>query len=294
MLYQSIRDSSNSVTLRYGVAGSRSPTSWLVFANGRTEWIEKYTDLFDDLKLGEGVGFLAFDHRGQGCSEGQRAWIDSYDTYAQDMAIIIKQVVGGAPYNVICHSMGGLIALVAVMRDLIHPQSLVLSSPLLGLPHRPFPAKVSGYLSGFLTSWGLGKVNTGSGNHYRPAFANNALTHSYSKYQLVQNCPYPVPSPTFAWVRATWLATQDVFDKENLGKVKCPTLVIAGTKEEVVDPECFRKWVMAASKYVQAPVEFSWVAGGKHELLFEAPEFYEKAIELVRGWILKYGRLNSV
>jgi lysophospholipase len=290
MEFQNVRDETDSATLRCGIAGAKKPSHWLVFLNGRTEWSEKYEHLLQDLPMSDDCGFLTFDHRGQGASDGERAWIDSYDTFAKDLKKVIQTYVGDKPFDMVCHSMGGLIALTAIMNDYIRPHSLVLSSPLLGLPPKPFPPRVSGFLSGILSSVGFGKVNSGGANHWRPPFAKNTLTHSHARYQVIQQSPYPVPSPTFEWVRASWLATQKVFKRANLEKLTMPILVVGGTKEEVVDIECFRKWVVEASKYSQASVEFFWISGGKHELLFESPEFYNPTIEKIRSWLERYGQ----
>ncbi len=139
MRIHSLRDPSNSLDLRIGKqqSGEGPIDRWIAFSNGRTEWIEKYVDLGRDLRIGKQTGFLTWDHRGQGASGGARAWIHDYETYCLDMAHIISTQIGAKPYNLICHSMGGLIAIDALTRGLIRPRCVVLSSPLLGLRMSP-------------------------------------------------------------------------------------------------------------------------------------------------------------
>ena len=45
---------------------------FVLFVNGRSEWIEKYHYLPELLQLPSDCGFLTLDHRGQGASGGTR------------------------------------------------------------------------------------------------------------------------------------------------------------------------------------------------------------------------------
>ena len=290
MRVQTIRDKSNSLDLRFAVSdNAEKATRFLVFANGRSEWLEKYETLADDLKIAPDTGFMIFDHRGQGGSGGARAWIDNYETYSDDMALMLNKAVGDKPFNLICHSMGGLISLTAIMRGLIKPRCLVLSSPLLGMPHKPLPAPAAYYASKILTSLFMGHINSGSGRYWRPPFENNVLTHSAERYQSVQNTPYPVPSPTFEWVKASYEATQFVIQPDNLAKLTMPILVLCGTEEKVVDPEGLQRWVAAAAQHTKSGVDFHWIQGGYHELLFESRPIYDGVLSLIRAWSDKKG-----
>lgn len=290
MLTKTIRDKSNSLDIRFATSENASNASrFLVMSNGRSEWIEKYQGLASDLRVGADTGFLAFDHRGQGASGGARAWIDHYDTYAQDMALVINTATNGKPFNLICHSMGGLIALVAIMQGLIKPRCVVLSSPLLGMPNHPVPAPAAYLVSRYLTKFSMGFINSGSGRYWKKPFARNQLTHSAERYNTIQNSPYPVPSPTFEWVKASYEATQFVTRPENLAKLTMPVLLLCGTEEDVVDPSSLQRWAAVATQHSKSDIEFHWIQGGLHELLFESKPIYENVLTLIRGWFDKVG-----
>src|SRR5690606_3257273 len=106
-------DSTKSLSIRYALyKKTTNPiTRCIVYLNGRTEWIEKYSHLANDLRLPEDCGFLALDHRGQGGSGGARSWVASYDDYVNDTRLVIDLVIPGLPYAIVAHSMGGLIAI---------------------------------------------------------------------------------------------------------------------------------------------------------------------------------------
>jgi lysophospholipase len=289
MLTNLIRDPSNSLDLRYGTSQNASTSSrFLVFANGRSEWLEKYASIPEDLSLAADTGFMTFDHRGQGASGGARAWIDSYDTYATDMKKIIDTAIAGKPYNLMCHSMGGLISLYGIMKGLIAPRCLVLSSPLLGMPNKPLPANIAYHTASLLTDLFMGHVHTGGGRYWRPPFEENVLTHSVERYEIIQNSPYPVPSPTFEWVRASYLATRFVSAPENIAKLRIPILILCGTEEKVVDPAVIPQWVGKA-KAAGVDVDFHWIQGGYHELLVESKPILTPVLEIIRKWFDKRG-----
>jgi len=282
-----IRDQSDSLDLRYAVtpASTEAVSRFIVFLNGRTEWIEKYAYVAGDLGLDDRTGFLTMDHRGQGASGGARAFIDSYDTYARDCAVVINQVVGNKPYTVVAHSMGCLIALYATLKGVINPQSLILCSPLFGLPNWPVPRVLAKPTSKMLSLAKLGAMHSGAGNHANEKFELNQLTHDVDKFEVIRNSPYPVPSATFGWVHATFEALRQIYDPGNLKKLTVPVLVMVGSNESVVDASAFQTWLKAAADAAPGDVEYIMIPGAKHELLSEIPQYYQRALAGIKGFL---------
>jgi lysophospholipase len=290
MLIETIRDKSNTLDLRFCRSkNSDSASRFLVMANGRSEWLEKYFGLAADLRLGQDTGFITFDHRGQGASGGARAWIDHYDTYASDMAMVVNKSTNGKPFNLICHSMGGLVGLVATIKGFIKPRCIVLSSPLIGMPNYPFPAATAYHISKLFTKCSMGFINSGGGKYWTDTFEKNLLTRSLERYNVIQNSPYPVPSPTFEWVKASYEATQFIANPENIAALNIPILVLCGTEEHVVDSAAIQRWVSTASRHSKSDVEFHWIQGGLHELLNESKPIYDQTLNLIRSWFDKQG-----
>lgn len=286
-----IRDRGNALDLRFGIQPSASGNNerWLVLSNGRTEWLDKYSDLAVDLGVAPTTAYLGLDHRGQGGSGGARAWIDNYTTFARDLADVIQQATQGKPYNLVCHSMGSIIGLTAIMESFIQPRCVVLCGPMLGLPRHPMPPHIAYKLAKMISTLGLGHINTGAGKHSVIPFEDNVLTHSAERYKIIQNTPFPVPSPTFEWVQSSFEATQNVLRPERLKKLTMPVLVMCGTDDTVIDIDAIQPWVLAAQTHAPGSIDLQWIQGARHELLFESHEYYDKTLEIMRQWFAKVG-----
>ncbi len=284
-----LRMPDGKVELRYGrVVKDTDPSHYVVFLHGRAEWIEKYAYVQADLALPKHVGFLTLDHRGQGGSGGTRAYIDSYDTYVSDTKKVIDEFTDGKPYVLVAHSMGSLISLYGTLTGQFTPRSLVLSSPFFGLPSRPVPTPVARPLSKFLSHVGLGGVSSGAGDFGRSTFADNKLTHRADLYQRIVAAPYRIPGATFGWVSASFQAIDTCFAPEKLKNLNVPTLVMAPTLEQVVDPNCARRWAVSAQEYAPAEIRLDVFHNARHELFSELPQTYKNAIVATRNWILPH------
>jgi len=81
----------------------------ILLVHGYAEHIMRYEAFFDALDAA-GFNVLGYDHRGHGQTDGQRAMIDSFDTYVKDMRAITNTFFSPNKKNFIfAHSMGGLI-----------------------------------------------------------------------------------------------------------------------------------------------------------------------------------------
>lgn len=278
--------SSDGKTIRFGVykKGAAPTKRAIVFANGRSEWLEKYDFLPELLKIPEDCIFVTWDHRGQGASDGGRATIDSYDTYVADMQAVIQTAVGDIPYVQLAHSMGGLITLYGILKQATRPQRAALSSPLLLLPEIGMSRGVAKKVANLFAVASLGEWHVGLGRVEKAKFAKNPLTHSIQAYELIQSTPYKIPSPTFTWIKATFQATDFVFDKEVISTLTVPTLVMGGSEETVVDPGGFSRWSQLAGSLIETPIRFDMISGARHELLNETPQYLNQAIANIRNW----------
>jgi acylglycerol lipase len=80
----------------------------------------------------EGIDVVAIDLPGFGGSGGRRAFVRSFDEYVYDVEDQLGEVRAlGLPTVLFGHSMGGLVALVTVLRHRARPDLLVLSGPAL-------------------------------------------------------------------------------------------------------------------------------------------------------------------
>ena len=113
------------------------PRGSLLFQTGRGDMFEKYLEAFAHWHV-RGWSITAFDWRGQGGSgrctpAGDCGHIDRFETYLDDLAAFWTQWDAEGPRVLIGHSMGGHLALRAVVEERVDPVACVLVAPMLGL-----------------------------------------------------------------------------------------------------------------------------------------------------------------
>lgn len=114
----------------------------IIITHGHGEYSGSYQRLVDAFAENEKADewtFYGWDLRGHGRSEGQRGYAASFDEYCKDFKIFLDMVMNDAtvqqgPVILLCHSMGALIQTkVLLQHPEIHPDAVVISSPLFGL-----------------------------------------------------------------------------------------------------------------------------------------------------------------
>ncbi len=222
-----VKKSSDQHVIRYGIwRRANNVNRILIYLNGRSEWIEKNFDLPNDLSLPNDVAILTLDHRGQGASAGTRGSILSYDIYVDDLIYLLKELnLDKYPFGLLAHSMGGLIAIYAVMQQRLKPAFLVSTSPLLGLPPKPIPYPMSWIVVFLLNSLGLSFLRMKVSKVKPKNLETNKLTHSSDFFSRIKDSPYELPGPSFAWLKATIKAIMTVHRIKNIEEYSIPTLL---------------------------------------------------------------------
>lgn len=107
------------------------PWAALLLVHGLGEHSGRYEHVGDHFAAA-GLDTYAYDHRGNGGSDGVRGDIDRWSRYHDDMAerlAVVRETAGGRPVVVYAHSMGGLIAAGYLLSDRPRPDLTVLSAP---------------------------------------------------------------------------------------------------------------------------------------------------------------------
>jgi alpha-beta hydrolase superfamily lysophospholipase len=127
----------DSATTRDGIRlltrhwSADAPRAAVLIVQGLGEHSGRYEHVGDQLAAA-GLETFSWDLRGAGASGGERAWLDSWSQFHDDVEDRLAAVLAalpGRPVILYGHSMGGLIALGYAVSDRPRPDLLVLSAP---------------------------------------------------------------------------------------------------------------------------------------------------------------------
>ncbi len=275
--------------LRYALfpASGRPLKGTVIILHGRNECIEKYFETMQDLS-NRGFSSATFDWLGQGGSDRLikdpvRGHIKNFDRYVADFNYFFDNVAlpdCRAPFYILAHSTGSLIALLASPDLTNRIRRMVLIAPLLALTHQPLGQKQIRRLSGFLSLIGLGSMYMSGGARPRETlpFTGNKLTSDPVRYRrnsaiFEQHRELGLGGPTARWVHASCLAMDTVLDPDFKARIQIPTLIIAAGADQIVSNATIERFARGMRSTAMVTID-----GGKHELLQEADIYREQVL----------------
>ena len=181
--------------------------------------------------------FYAFDLRGQGHSEGKRVFADSFAQYEEDCYdflrfLEIDEELRSKKFFLLGHSLGGLIALQAVLKDEGKWSGLVLSSPCFQLHG---------------VSWspllrGLVKIL----NQVAPRFVMHNLVKPRYLFHDPEKMKAYLKDPLIERKVTVHLANEIArtcsASQKRCDRLKIPVLVLASGNDRVVSLDATRAW----------------------------------------------------
>jgi lysophospholipase len=250
------------------------PIGSIVISTGRIECYVKYKEVIYDLYQ-NGYSVFIHDHRGQGLSarmltNTHLGYVQDFSDYVTDFKMFVDQVVDKHSQHkphLLCHSMGGAIGTLMILR---YPQLFVnvaFSAPMFGI--RP---ALPNWLSNILLSLhaSLNKQVAyffGQKDYENQSFAGNELSHSEVRYQIFRQEYQAASQLQLGGVSADWLkAAIKAMDEieQNIKGFSIPALVVQAGKDRIVDNKRQRR---VAEKMPN--IQFMVIDGAKHELLEE-------------------------
>jgi lysophospholipase len=246
---------------------------------GRTEVIEKYGRVIREL-VAAGYGVAVMDWRGQGLSDrlardpllGDVPDFQHYQRDVGELDRILRAYAPDAPRFVLAHSMGGAIALRALMRG-FEAQAAAFSAPMWGLPVAPIVAQAVSYGQKLLALRGLDlRPVPGAGIEFRlweNPFENNDLTSDRPSYDWMQaqvqaQSALQLGAPSVRWLGA---ALRELALLSDLPSPQIPAYCGLGTRERVVSGTAI------ATRMARWPGgEIDLFTDALHEILMEKPE----------------------
>ncbi len=279
----------DGVKLRYArfAATGRPLKGTVVILPGRNESIEKYFETIRDLAA-RGLGAAIFDCRGQGGSDRlladpQRGYVDSFQDYVRDLSQFFEEIVlpdCRAPFYLLSHSTGSLVALLAAPTLTNRVRRMVLIAPLLTLVGFPLSMPNIHRIATALYTIGLGTMYMGSGARPRETkpFSTNVLTTDHTRYMrnaLIYET-YPdlaLGGPTVAWVRAACTASVAVQQEDFIARLQIPMLFIGAGADRIVSTPDIERYVRRIKSASLLTID-----GARHEILQEADVYREQLL----------------
>ncbi|BCI70675.1 alpha/beta hydrolase fold family protein [Sphingomonas sp. S17] len=266
------------------------PVGRLLFQTGRADVIEKYLEVFAHL-VGRRWSVTAFDWRGQGGSG--RLSADHHVGHGGDFAVLVDDLrafwsawraEAAGPAVLLGHSMGGHLALRAVVEGAVEPDALILVAPMLGL-RLPLGAWLGGAIvrcmAGTCATRGIWRAREEAGMHTR----QRNLTHDVSRYEdeaywYAQQPDLALGPPSWGWVAAALRSIRTLANDTRLDRMRVPTLMLLAEADRLVDP---RATAQIAARIGARLVRFGPEAA--HELLREVDPVRLRALSAIDAFL---------
>lgn len=258
----------------------------ILFQGGRGDVFEKYLESFAHWH-DAGWRVTSLDWRGQGGSgrltpDRHVGHVEDFSIYIDDLRAFWRDWSADAagPCVLMGHSMGGHLALRAMVEGAVTPDAAVLVAPMLGL-HSPLGARGGERMA---------KILGGVGNAARPAWRGNErpattetrqalLTHDLSRYEDEAWWQREKPEllmgpPSWTWLIRAFESTRVLRDDPRLKTMRIPTLLIVAEADKLVSPKAA---LQVAAKLPDArTVRFGRESA--HEILREADGVRNRAV----------------
>ncbi len=262
---------------------------------GRGDHYEKYIESLEEWHR-EGWRVTASDWRGQAGSgrlgkDEVTGHIEDFAVWIDDLAHLweawVKKVPG--PHILIAHSMGGHLALRALVEKRIAPDAVVLSAPMLGFQTPPLPLPVLHGVAVMMNMIGdptrqAWKWSEKPGEV--PEARESLLTHDPERYrdELLwrEERPELVMGPaSWRWVERGYASLRGLEEPGAMEGVDVPVFIFSTTNDRLVSHAAN---VRASERLPKGELlEFGKEA--HHEILREVSEVRRRAMEGIKEFL---------
>jgi len=271
----------------------------ILFMPGRGDFYEKYLESFEHWRR-QGWQVRSADWRGQAGSgrlgaDGTSGHIDDFMIWVSDLAQMWREwsADGQGPLVLIGHSMGGHIALRAVIERALEPlpAALVLSAPMLDVHPELLPAPAKRAYAAAMIRLGdpsrpAWKMSEKPGSKLK--LRQMLLTHDRARYEDEDwwrtERPYLALGPgSWGWLRAAMDSVMAIFRRGALESVTLPVLIVGTSADKLVSPAAIRS-ALDRLPDVEACI---FGAEGRHELLRESDAVRLKTWAAIDGFLAR-------
>ena len=265
----------DGVRLRVGLLATGG-TGTILMVPGRTEYLEKYGAVAAEFAR-EGYGMVAVDIRGQGLSDRflsdpRIGHVARFSDYQHDMAALLGFATARSlpkPWFVIGHSMGGAIALRALL-DGLDVAGAVFSAPMWGIAMAPILRPVAWVLGWVAERTSMNWWVTPGTQHDTYVRicdpADNFLTDDPAEIARMRAQLDAVPGLDLGGPSVPWLyrALRECADLQRCDDPPIATLTFMPTRDEIVSQDAVRAMTGRWSKATLVEVQ-----DGRHETMME-------------------------
>lgn len=221
--------------------GADSARGVVCVIHGYAEHIGRY-DHVVALLLASNYIVVGMDHCGHGQSEGERAYIENFDHFVEDVIQwVTKEALhesdAALPKFLLAHSMGGLIGIHASARTASLWRGVILSGPAIVPDPKtatPLLRALSGVMSSFAPKLGVIKLQS------------NAISRDPLVVRSYLNDPLVYHGPILARFGAEFMRAMDEVWTVAPG-YSIPLLVMHGEKDTLALPEGSSRFVASAA-----------------------------------------------
>jgi lysophospholipase len=263
----------------------------ILFQTGRGDVFEKYLETFAHWHAA-GWTVCAFDWRGQGGSGRLSAdphvgHADGFEPWIADLGAFWRQWQVDGSRVIVGHSMGGHLALRAMLERVIDPTAAVLVAPMLGLK-APIGATLGERLARLMRRIGDPKRPAWKANE-RPGSRldrQKLLTSDTSRYDDEQYWYEVSPDiklgpPSWSWLVEAFASTRAQRGDLRLASLMTPILMLVAERDGLVDPTA----ALAVADRLGAAEVVRFGRESAHEILREVDPVRAQALAAIDAFL---------
>lgn len=252
-------------------APAGAPKAVVLLVHGLAEHTARYAHVAAQLNA-QGYQVVGFDLRGHGKSDGKRIYVNHFDEYVEDLAVVYAMVSSqypGLPLFLLAHSMGTTVALNFLVDRMPAVQGVILSATALlpGDDISPILIALSGIVSAVAPKRSTIALNSSTISR------DQAVVDAYHADPLVYNGK--IPARTGGELNRVFKYLQ-----QQVKKVNVPILIMHGDADQLTNPKGSERLYQGIASTDKT---LKWWPGLYHEI-FNEPE-QDVVIAFMQSWI---------